>query len=133
MKNMNIKKLWTEESVRKLNCAVKRSGLKVWQIEKLAHTTQDTIYRTLHGKTVPQLKNLEGIAKAVKVDVGYLLDDDKWTVPDLLLYMAEDEKHRSRIYDAIDCFDAIMRKLENGFIRLSHGKEIKWNFGQPKA
>lgn len=95
MKNMNIKQLWTPESVLKLNCAVKRSGLKIWQIEKLSGTTQDTIYRTLHGQTVPYLKSLEGIAKAVKVDVGYLLDDNKWTIPDSLQLaekIFEDEK-----------------------------------------
>lgn len=135
MKNMNIKKLWTEESVLKLNCAVKRSGLKIWQIEKLSGTTQDTIYRTLHGQTVPRLKSLAGIAKAVKVDVGYLLDDNKWTIPDLLICMAKKEeyKYKYTIYEAVDCFDAIMSELENGFVRLSTGKEIKWNYGQPKA
>lgn len=99
MKNMNIKKLWTEESVFKLQCAVKRSGLKIWQIKKLSGTTQDTIYRTLHGKTVPQLKNLEGIAKAVKVDVGYLLDKDKWTIQDALCFLEANMTNDTKIYE----------------------------------
>lgn len=112
MKNMNIKQLWTPESVLKLNCAVKRSGLKIWQIEKLSGTTQDTIYKTLHGQTVPYLKSLEGLAKAVKVDVGYLLDKDKWTIPDMLVYMERGLENHKEIYGTLDSVNEIMERFK---------------------